>query len=425
MWKAKDGATESQCISQGGYWSRKAKTQNECAAQGPGGKVCKTPWGGLSPHSPDNNDMCPVCLNHWSRGQTEPQAADDFATWQTASYFVPRMSKKLFWKQVERVPVRYVSKSIDHGQMEPIIGKIVAGKMGKQLASQFAADFLPKNALLATIACDCAEGADPNVNCLAPSPPSTSSESSEVSGTSESGSSASGAGSTALTATQPQPVAVNSALSGVDTSLAAANRGSVTVPADAVADGSGAVSVELKSLSSAIMNMDVRKACVANPESCFGATRRRLQARRSLTSTTTVADYAVVKDACDTIVGQIVGDGLELASEQSMSATLCIVQRSDIPRDTSIYNTPDLVTSSAGGVLSTPLDATGTLGLTVTTTGDFCFTAQAGTTYVPIMRTPSYGKVSSDCSLPMCSAIVTTTKEQATMTFNGNPFGCR
>ena len=110
FWRKSNGANESVCLAQGGWWSRAAKTEAECNSQGPsnGSLVCKTPWNDVLPVSaftPDENGKCPKCMSHWESPTAPPADAVPFASWEPATYAMPKFNVKLTWKKMTREPV--------------------------------------------------------------------------------------------------------------------------------------------------------------------------------------------------------------------------------------------------------------------------------------------------------------------------------
>jgi hypothetical protein len=120
--------------------------------------------------------------------------------------------------------------------------------------------------------------------------------------------------------------------------------------------------------------------------------------RRKLSSITAVS-VELVQDACENIIGQIVGDGVSVEANGALGGTvqLCLTPRGDIPRDTVSFPTSDVCTAAGDGSLSVPLQAAVDL---TSTPGSFCIQATPGTTYVPVIRYASFISHFPTCGFP-------------------------
>lgn len=220
-----------------------------------------------------------------------------------------------------------------------------------------------------------------------------------------------GGASTLITAAAPQETAVSILFAGRELDLSVPLRGTAHFTATAVDAANSNAEVELKALPAAMMNAEVRRAgsCGASLSSGAGG-------------------YDVLTDACGTIIGQVVSDGLEVQTAATLQETveMCITPRGDIEQKSTLYPVMDVAVDLGSGSLSPPLGTNLTY-----VAGDYCLSATTGVAYVLVRRTEAYSSDPDDCanappSAPPCppSAPPPPSRGRACLQFAEEGTGC-
>lgn len=142
----------TSCVAQGGQWVQKAQTAAECAAAG---KECSK-WADQL-RTPALNAAtgayeCGGCIPNM-----DTYAANDVYTFTPATWKPNRYDRRLHWKVKQLTPINAVIFDVDRSKFEVFVRELVALELGRRQASDFMREWIPKNALLATIACACTQ----------------------------------------------------------------------------------------------------------------------------------------------------------------------------------------------------------------------------------------------------------------------------
>ena len=457
-----DAWDKAKCDAEGGQWVRAADDAATCTQFG---DACFDLWGRKSSHDPKANAEtgeleCGGCLPDLRITAPEP-----IFTWTPARYVANTWTRSLQWKQYGKQALRAMGDEHDWQRFDNFMKEIVGRELGRQTASDFMREWIPKNALIATVACACTNAnaslgdvcflnpeAELAANAAARAEAlakygassyefSSGAEEEGLGATTSAGSrsrrqlreekeehgfrrllqEAEDAGvlppqklpplapreaphhprrllnrrlvaATPITAAEPQETAIGVLYAGKDLELTVNMRGSALFRGSAVDNTNDNAEVELKALPAAMMNSLVRERLYGT---CAG----------QMSAGTFTSSYEVVADACGTVVGTIISDGLmvQAATTLKEQVYMCITPRTDIPVDATLYPIDDVVVDRGSGDLSPPL------GISVSLVGgDVCFYGVTGTAYVPIKRMAAYAtEVTDQCaamppSFPPC-----------------------